>query len=92
MSSRPSSKFLSRASVGHVVSSAYDLLTTAGQIINPIKSSSTTQTYDNEAAVKDFQNAVSVFLSMPYLVWFNYPPACRSSRRAWRRTMNLMLS
>ncbi|KAF8265060.1 linoleate diol synthase [Lactarius quietus] len=56
MTSRPS-KFLSRASVGGVVSSAYDLLTTAGQTINPIKSSSTTQSYNNEAAVKDFENA-----------------------------------
>ncbi|KAH9056259.1 linoleate diol synthase [Lactarius vividus] len=39
-SSKPSSKFLSRAST-----------------INPIKSAPATQTYDNEAAVKDFQNA-----------------------------------
>jgi linoleate 10R-lipoxygenase len=40
MSSRPSSKFISRAS----------------SIINP-KSHSTSQHYDNEAAVKDFENA-----------------------------------
>ncbi|KAH8986848.1 linoleate diol synthase [Lactarius akahatsu] len=56
-SSKSSSKFLSRASVGEVVSSSYNLLTTAGQTINPIKSAPATQTYDNEAAVKDFQNA-----------------------------------
>ena len=61
-SSRPSSKFLSRASVGDVVSSAYDLLTTAGQMINPIKSTSSTQTNGDEAAVKEFQNAVSTTL------------------------------
>lgn len=62
MSSKSSSsKFLSRASVGDVVSSAYNMLTSAGQIINPIKSASATPTYDNESAVRDFQNAVSAF-------------------------------
>ena len=55
-----SSKFLSRPSVGDIVCAAYDMLTAAGQVINPIKlSSTTTQRYDNEAAVKAFQNAVS---------------------------------
>lgn len=59
MSSRPSSKFLSRASsVGHIVNSVNDLLTSATQIMNP-KSPSTSQHYDNEAAVKDFESAVS---------------------------------
>jgi linoleate 10R-lipoxygenase len=33
------------------------MLTTVGQVINPIKSTSNSQTYDNEAAVRDFQNA-----------------------------------
>jgi hypothetical protein len=74
MSSRPSSKFISRASsVGDILSSAYDLLTAAGQIINP-KSHSTSQHYDNEAAVKDFENAVSVWLTMPSLVLLSYRP------------------
>jgi hypothetical protein len=73
MSSRPS-KFLSRAStVGDIVGSAYDLLTAVGQIINP-KSPSTSQHYDNEAAVKDFENAVSLLLTIPYLVLLNYRP------------------
>lgn len=88
MSSRPS-KFLSRASVGEVVSSAYNLLTAAGQIINPMKSSSTTQTYDNEAAVKDFQSAVSVLLPIHCVVLLNHLP-CHSSRRASRRIMSLI--
>ncbi|KAI9449938.1 linoleate diol synthase [Lactarius psammicola] len=57
MSSKPSSKFLSRASVGEVMSSAYDMLIAVGQTINPIKSANITQPYDNEAAVKDFQSA-----------------------------------
>lgn len=70
--------------------SAYDLLTAAGQIINPIKSSSTTtQPYDNEAAVKAFQNAVSALLTMPYLVFIDYRPR-PSSRRASRPTMSLV--
>ena len=90
MSSRPFSKFLSRAWISDVVRSAYDLLITASQIINPIKSSPTTQPYDNEAAVKDFQNAVSALLPMPDLGLLIYRP-CRSSRRASRRTMSLML-
>jgi hypothetical protein len=75
MPSRPPSKFLSRSSVGDVVSSAYDLLTAAGQIVNPIKSPSTTRTHDNEASVKAFQNAVSAMLTIPYLVLINYHPS-----------------
>ena len=60
MPPRSSSKFPSRPSVGDIVCPAYDMLTAAGQVINPIKlSSTTTQRYDNEAAVKAFQNAVS---------------------------------
>ena len=74
MPSRSSSKFLSRPSVGDIVCAAYDLLTAAGQVINPMKSSSTTaQRYDNEAAVKAFQNAVSALLTMPYLVLIDTP-------------------
>ena len=88
MSARPS-KFLSRASsVGSIMNSVYDLFTFAGQIMNP-KSPSTSQSYDNEAAVKDFENAVSALLTMPYLVLLNYR-LCHSSRRASRRTMSLM--
>jgi hypothetical protein len=70
MPSRPSSKFLSRASVGDVVCSAYDLLTAAGQFIDPIKSPSTTQLHENETAVKDFHNAVSALLTIPYYLVF----------------------
>ena len=69
-------KFLSHASVSEAVSSTHNLLTTAGQIFNLIKLSFTT-----EAAAKDFQDAVSVLLFIPYLVWLNRYP-CHSSRRA----------
>jgi hypothetical protein len=89
MTSRSSSKFLSRASVGDVVSYAYDLLTAAGQVINPVKSPSTTRTYDNESSVRAFKNAVSVLLTVLYLVLINYHPGS-SSRRASSRTMNLV--
>lgn len=75
MSSRPSSKFLSRPSVGDVVCTTYDLLTAADQTINPIKSSSsTTQPYENEAAVKTFQNAVSALLTMALFGFDRLPP------------------
>ena len=66
-------KFLSHALVSETVSSTYNLLTTAGQIVNLIKLSSTT-----EAAVKDFQNAVSMLLFIPYLLWLNHYPCCSS--------------
>ncbi len=94
MSSKPSSKFLSRASVGEVMSSAYDMLTAAGQTINPIKSTPATQPYDNEAAVRDFQNAVRALLYMlRSFIWFcSFTARATSSRRASRRTMNLLPS
>ncbi|KAF8265064.1 heme peroxidase [Lactarius quietus] len=78
MRSRFPSRFYSRASVGDIASSAYDLLTAAGQIINTIKPASansiksvsaraikaafSTQPYD-ETAVRAFQNAFNKSLA-----------------------------
>jgi len=58
MSSRPSSRFFSRAPVGDATDYLYNLLTATGQTLNPIKSAGAAQPTDNEAAVRDFQAAV----------------------------------
>lgn len=58
-SSRPPSKFFSRVSVGHVSYGFYYLLTDPGQTLNPIKSAGASSFTDNEAAMRDFQAAVS---------------------------------
>ena len=107
MLSRLPSRLFARTSVGDIVRSAYNLLTPAGQIGNTIKLTSartinltygntiksafSTQPYDNEAAVKAFQNAVSTLLYLFILVLLtgNYHPFCSSSR-ASRLTTNLL--
>lgn len=70
MLSKLCSRCFSRASVGDIMRSACEMLTAAGQIINTIRSSPANntvksapafQSYDSEAALRDFRNAVCAF-------------------------------
>jgi hypothetical protein len=62
MSSRPSSKFLARASsVRHFTYYLHNMLTTTDQAFNPNKPGGAAQSSssDNETAVREFQAVVS---------------------------------
>jgi hypothetical protein len=92
MSSRPSSKFLSRASVSPTIDHFYNLLTATGQTLNPIKPAGAAPSPDNEVSVKEFQESVSKLHPRrpPYAVvnalWLN--DSSDSSRRTLRRSTN----
>jgi hypothetical protein len=61
--SRPTSKFFSRASVGHALGPTVDnLLTTVSKTLTPMKWNSPVDSTINEAAVREFQAAVSTLL------------------------------